>query len=360
MVLAGYYGFENLGDELLLEVSLGWLRGLGAVEPWVLSADPCGTRERHGVRAIQRWNPWAVAAALRGAGALVFGGGGIFQDATSARSLRYYLGLVRLAGLLRVPVILLGQGFGPLSERGRARAGRLLKDVAYCLVRDPQSAALARAWGLREVRQAPDLTLTLEVPAAGEAATRPLWGLALRPPEAAAEQALETLSRAVRQVSRATGWTPVGFPCQRQDRDFLRALQERVPELLVLPPLQGPSPRCLALVRDCRLLWGGRLHALVLAALAGVPCIGLGTDPKLSGLLAQLNAGLSERLSCWSLEAADPEALVTATLALERARPSLQAELRRVAAALGRRAQAALTEAGRRLQALLGLHPTAS
>src|SRR5687768_1642580 len=84
IVLAGYYGFENVGDELLLHAVLEGIRQrLPEARPIVLSNVPKSTSAAHNVRAISRWNVGSIVGSVYGADRLLFGGGGIFQDRTS-------------------------------------------------------------------------------------------------------------------------------------------------------------------------------------------------------------------------------------------------------------------------------------
>src|SRR5438105_835314 len=111
ILIAGYYGFGNVGDELILS---SILMEIGKRYPssriTVLSADPERTHRFHGVSSVRRWSPLAVVRAIWKADVLVVGGGGLLQDQTSSRSLAYYLGLVALARLLVCPVVFYALG----------------------------------------------------------------------------------------------------------------------------------------------------------------------------------------------------------------------------------------------------------
>ncbi len=58
----------------------------------------------------------------------------------------------------------------------------------------------------------------------------------------------------------------------------------------------------LALIAGCDLLIGMRLHALVFAALAGVPLVAISYDPKVEGVMEQL--GLAPATSLTRLDRA--------------------------------------------------------
>jgi polysaccharide pyruvyl transferase WcaK-like protein len=117
VVVAGYYGFGNLGDELILSALAKELR---TVYPdpkiVVLSHDPAHTQAFHSLPAVSRWNPFAVFWQFLRADLFVLGGGGLIQDKTSHRSLLYYLSLVALARLLLRRVFLYRIGVESLNR----------------------------------------------------------------------------------------------------------------------------------------------------------------------------------------------------------------------------------------------------
>ena len=116
IVISGYYGCGNIGDEAVLRGILAGLDELGVeAEITVLSSDPVRTESEHpGTRSIHRFNPLAVVRSIRSADLVVSGGGSLLQDITSARSARYYLGILRLAQILGRRTMLCAQGIGPL------------------------------------------------------------------------------------------------------------------------------------------------------------------------------------------------------------------------------------------------------
>ena len=153
--LIGYYGFGNLGDELLLEACLNLLAdcGIGRGRIVVLSNAPDDTSREFGVDAVDRWRLREVAGALRESERLIFGGGGIFQDRTSVKSCAWYWGRVYAVG----------QSVGPLkSGMSRLFAGDALRNCGLVHVRDGKSLALAESLGCKNVRPGADLVMTLK------------------------------------------------------------------------------------------------------------------------------------------------------------------------------------------------------
>lgn len=141
LVVAGYYGCGNLGDDALL---LGLLNGLdGRHEITALSGNPDRTAADFGVAAVARKDIRAATRAIRDADALVFGGGGLLQDTTSLLSLKYYTHLITVAARARKKVALLGQGIGPIrSVLGKRAAGKAFSQCGLITTRDEGSMRL--------------------------------------------------------------------------------------------------------------------------------------------------------------------------------------------------------------------------
>lgn len=285
LVISGYYGYGNAGDEAVLSGMLHSLRQeRDDLEITVLSGNPDHTERTHGVEAVPRSQPLAVARTIRAADGLISGGGSLLQDRTSFRPVAYYAGVMQLAHWLRRPYVVYAQGLGPIRRRMNRRLAALaLRRAAYVSLRDEASLALARELGVR-----------------GQIDLVPDPALALRPPTT---QAGNHLLVAVRAWQTAT-------PYLANLRDALRQLSDELP--IVALPMQGSmdlaasrevvagipgaevlSPDAtlaeqLATIGSARVVLGMRLHALILAAAAGVPAVAVSYDPKVDAFAAQV------------------------------------------------------------------------
>ena len=88
MLLAGYYGFGNLGDEAILEMTLKQILAITKRENiTVLSGNKAATQKKYDVNTIDRYSLWSIVKELRSSHVLIFGGGSLLQDVTSIRSI---------------------------------------------------------------------------------------------------------------------------------------------------------------------------------------------------------------------------------------------------------------------------------
>jgi len=282
VLVSGYLGQGNLGDEAIFA---GLARGLAARGHAVqaLSGAPAETRASHGVPAWHRLRdlPWALSRA----DAVVSGGGGLLQDATSHRSLLYYLGVIRAARATGARVVVVGQSIGPLSDRGRRAVAGALAGLPVA-VRDAPSQALLAEMGIEAPRFA-DLALALPL-----RSVRRIGGVLLVPRAdvAGARRGLVAVARDAVAAGRPVGVVPLQRGADEEEAD---AIVAEVPG--AERRHADTAGRALARCAEADLVVSVRLHGLILAARAGVAHVGVAYDPKVDGFLAR-SGGASARV----------------------------------------------------------------
>lgn len=300
LLLAGYFGCGNLGDDAVL---LGFTAA--AAERGhtfqVLAGAPEQLMRRYGLAGVPRKNMGAVADAIESADALVFPGGSVFQDVSSAASCAYYSKLVSMASKRGKKVVMLGQGVGPVKtffgKRWTASSFAAASGVA---VRDPESERTLRSLGYSGgVTVAADMAWLLPPQGkSGESfgvASSKTVGIAPRPwgkGPAVAELFAET-ARALTQ----RGFMPVFIEMDSEhDGPLLSEIGKRLggkaPEIKNLD-----SPRTVQ-QRIARMdaVIAMRLHAAILAAGEGVPPYLVSYDPKVSALAPALGLASPPRV----------------------------------------------------------------
>ena len=66
ILISGYYGFDNIGDESILRTLVSSLREhIPDCSLTVLSHNPASTREKYGVEAVERMSPMAILRAVK-------------------------------------------------------------------------------------------------------------------------------------------------------------------------------------------------------------------------------------------------------------------------------------------------------
>ncbi len=377
VVLAGYYGFGNTGDEAILASILKGLRRRAPGTVFVVvSGDPEATKSRHGVDAVGWRDLPALSSCVARSDVVLVGGGGLFQDywGLDTKSLltprhgeiAFYAGPVVLAALARKPALLYGLGFGPLSSPEARRYARAVADAAvHVSVRDDASRELLRAAGVPEARitVTTDPAFALEPAAdapspadlcraAGVEPRGPILGVALRPWSLGVEQAAweSEVAAALQGFLDETGGTVLFVPFEKSPwtgkDDFEQAarIAAALPARDRAAVLGEPRPprEVAAILSGCDLALGMRLHSLVFAAMGGVPVVGLSYDPKVTALLSRLG-----RLDAIPLSKATSRAVLEALTRALAERMRISAELRQAAAKLKALAEEDLDRAAR-------------
>ena len=209
------------------------------------------------------------------------------QDSTSLRSLIYYLVVITAARFRGRPVLLWGQGLGPLQRPiSRALVRALLPLCSSASWRDAASLARARRWAPRlPMEVAPDPVWQIPArPWRGGEAIVLCWRPTPLLDSAGWSRLLLALAAVAERLDAPVRW--LAFH-QHQDAPLLPSLQEQrlVPDSLarrsstVVPTTLDSV---FEQVRTARLVIPMRLHALVLARLAGCPMAALSYDPKVS------------------------------------------------------------------------------
>ncbi len=297
VLLLGYYGYANFGDEWsLAEVAAAIKQADPGSELRVISGQPDQTKDLHGLAAVGR-SPHHIYQALTWTDVLVCGGGSLLQDVTSGRSLLFYLGLLSMAQRLGKPVVLWGQGIGPITRPMlRDLAGKVLNRAALITVRDQGSLEFLRQIGVLR----PPLVL---------AADPVFTGLQWRPqqitsmptvltvvlrdwPGLKPMEWLPSLARGIATVAQGLGCPVQLYGVQvQQDRPILQAMQAICRDLGLTVEIQAGWQ---SLADVARVLAGSglvvtqRYHVLALAAQLGLAAVGLGYDPKLEALGTRL------------------------------------------------------------------------
>ena len=293
VAVAGYYGFGNLGDELLAEAAIAALLrcGVDRDEIVLMSAAPEKSRQKFGLACVNRWKVFQVCRTLRQSETLLLGGGGLFQDVSSLRSCFYYWWLVRAARFFGTIPWALGQSVGPLSTRiGLGLVRDALSRCRIVQVRDKASEALCASLGLT-IETGEDLALSL-----GDSFTpaddcdKPTATLLvnLRPDRhGVAERFADTVSAYADSFDGELVGVALSDEDERLMSKFVREGRltvSRIERLVSIPDAARVFRGACAA--------GMRLHFVILAALARIPLVAVPYDPKVESFAVKHNIPL--------------------------------------------------------------------
>ncbi len=193
---SGYYGFDNFGDDAVLYVLVKLFSKKYNLT--VLSANPEKTAKLYNVKSVYSFSPFKVLPEIIKTDVLISGGGSLLQDATSIKSLIYYLGLIFIAVFFKKDVIIFAQGMGPFNSALARTLTRLaLKKCKLITVRDTDSRRLLANWGIAS-KLVCDPVFTFDIPVAEK--EKNTLGIQLRAFQGVNDTFLKKLADAVNEV----------------------------------------------------------------------------------------------------------------------------------------------------------------
>lgn len=290
VLLAGYFGSGNLGDDAIL------LAFMKATEHLQLQTQViCGNAEKlsrnYGLTGVPKLDTSRLDTAIKECDALVFPGGSIFQDVTSVRSVAYYANLIKTAKKYNKKVIMLGQGVGPLNRwLGKRTAVGAFNLVDTLCVRDPDSIRTLKELGVNLTpRLTADMAFLLPKPMIAEdsasfgVAGMKTVGISARPWGKDKNRTVVGVFGEVVKKLHTAGYVPtmVSFD-ENEDTKIVQAIAKehggKIPELTgINHPIQ--LQQRLARMEG---MISMRLHGGILASTVDLPCYMVSYDPKVT------------------------------------------------------------------------------
>ena len=329
IIILGWYGSANVGDEAVLEATVEALRSRGFHDLHVLSTNPQQTSRSLGVASSSRSPSIATYKALLGARALVLGGGGLIQDGTSVYNMPIYSLYVALARLIGLKVIGWGLGVEPLWTRlGKLLARAVVAGSNHFSVRDRESLRLLRiaCIPLDRVMVTADPAFLIPVESQGgrgeseaphtifclrdlsdnhpginlhyllPVSVRKRLGLGWKPAPQRTEGLIRAIALAVAYCVQELGsrvtllalWPGRDDSILKRVRDTAVALSADPAMVSIQADTSRPG-KAAQFVASADMLVSMRLHALIFAARGGVPMLALAYARKMRGLMHALN-----------------------------------------------------------------------
>ncbi|WP_242705602.1 polysaccharide pyruvyl transferase CsaB [Pontibacillus sp. ALD_SL1] len=304
IVISGFYGLGNTGDEAILDAMIDNLRSsLDDPDLTVFSLSPDETATKHSVTSIYRgWRHdfKKKVRALREADLLLSGGGGLLQDTYPTRiifgPLPYYLLIVLLAKLCGTKVMFFSQGVGPVTSTYGKLLMKLFGNLPdFITVRDDYSKNYLQELGVTR----PETVVTSDIVFAYRGQedrscieslpieeNQSIVGISVRPwfGETSYQKEMAVL---VDRLIKERGVTPVFIPMEGEHDAAvsrqIQALMEHGEQTFVLGSDFTPN-QYLQFMKECSAVIGMRLHSLIFATLASVPYAGISYDKKVESL----------------------------------------------------------------------------
>ncbi len=247
-VLCGYYGFGNIGDDLLQKALVMRLKNEGYEKIKILS--------------LSRFSLSALYALTQGYD-FFLGGGNLLQNETSNRSLFFYTSCMRLSYRCGGHLFMLSGGLGHFHGNGRKKAQKALALCERTEYRTENDCRLALDMGIRSAVLCSDAVLTLPFPWANGNGKNII--LTFRNPRTPEERIAVTAY--IWKLSKVYGKENLYlFAMHPKDEHFAKTLMKKTG----IPMKTGDAKDFIAALCDAHAVYGNRLHAGICALRVGV------------------------------------------------------------------------------------------
>ncbi len=284
VIISGYYGFSNPGDDTLLEIILTTFEKDKSLKPVVLyNTKNSFLRDR--VLYIPRNNPFYIIFWMKRADILVSGGGGLFQDSTSLFSFLYYFSIVALARLFRKKIIIYGQSFGPLKRKFSLFLLHYVLHVSdYVFVRDSYSFHLSFSLGGGgKTYLMPDLGYALDVSSPRKKGS--LKFVVFPRDRGDIRGFISILEEALKVLNVELSIFPMHYEV---DGDIAKEIFYGLKYIKSVKLAKGERNEVLEEIATSLGVISYRFHGLLFAHLLGIPFIGISDDPKIVSYLKDI------------------------------------------------------------------------
>jgi polysaccharide pyruvyl transferase CsaB len=249
---------------------------------------------------------------LRNVNLFISGGGGLLQDSTGKGwSILYYLGLILVAKIVKVPVMIYAQGIGPINKKiNKLLIKWILNKVDLITVRDNHSKKLLNNLGVSVpsiyvnsdsafLLKKKDIDHIINIyPYIRElikSDNRPLIGISVREDKSDGSDLIRIFAQAadylIENYQAKIIFLPFKFDEDVHISEEILSLMKNQAD--VLKKKLEPE-ELLSVLSRLSLVVGVRLHSIIFSSMANIPFIAFNYDPKVKYFVEDL--GLSELL----------------------------------------------------------------
>ena len=311
VVLSGYYGFSNSGDDAILEAIITQLRdACPNISITVLSNTPKETAAMYGVNSVDRFDFFALKKLFARTKLLISGGGSLIQDVTSTKSVLYYLTVIKMAKHFGAKVMLYANGIGPVNKaKNRRTVAKTLKKVDCITLREESSlaelrtimggdgSAIVTADPVFAMEPCRDDMVDNTISMAGVSMDEKFFVLSVREWKTMDPDAVDKICQFSKEVYNRYGIKALVIPMQKtRDKEISTRIYDGLNSSEAVY-VEGLPPRIMmSIIKRAQFVVGMRLHTLIYATKAGVPSIALDYDPKVDAVMKYVGIDFTQKV----------------------------------------------------------------
>ncbi len=307
IVISGYYGFNNIGDDSILSVITSNIKdSINDVEITVLSKLSKKSElvyDTNNVKLVDRKNILKIISEIKKCDLLISGGGGLLQDVTSSKSILYYLAIMLLGKVFKKKVMVYSQGIGPIHKPlNKTLTKYVLNKVDFITLRDEKSKKF-----LKEIKVTNENIVVTADPVIGlkkvgldlgheilkksglKDSKKPIVGFSIRGRDKS-EKLIHTIANVCDEIIDKLGVDVVFIPFHHgEDKKIIDDIKSKMNRVAICLKEKHNIDSMLSIIGNLDLLVGLRLHSLVFGAIMNTPMIAISYDPKINNFMENLD-----------------------------------------------------------------------
>lgn len=288
VMVLGYYGFGNWGDEATLSAIIGMIHKVSSeTKISVLSYNGNETYKSYGVNGISRNSYLKIIAAIKRCDIVICGGGTILQDVTSSRSLYYYLLVIWLAKKYKKKIAFFSNGFGPIIKN-KTVTSKVCNKANDIIVRDEKSKNMMLEMGInKKIYVSTDIVFNFEK--TPNIKKQKKIAVSLRPWKYS-KHFIEQIAAAINKLIDKGYYIDFISLHKNTDEKILKQVIDKINKKNKICLYKSNSYRqVMDRIGQSRIMIGMRLHANIFALINDMPIITINYDPKIEALATDFN-----------------------------------------------------------------------
>jgi polysaccharide pyruvyl transferase CsaB len=298
VIISGYYGFGNIGDESILYSIISSIKNTDKnVKITVLTSSYRDTSLRYDVDVVSRNNIKGIIRAIKKCDIFISGGGTLFQDVTSRRSFIFYMAQIIMALKFKKEVFIYAQGVGPLNNKlNKLLFKHFINKVKYITIRDEDSYNELK--NLKVIK--PNIKITADP-------VFYLQDIFLKCNKAMKSNNF-TVGICIREwIKTPNLYKDLAVLCdmlinklnievkfipfdQKNDYLFSKKVIDCMENKCEIITTEGISfEKMVSIIKSMDFILGMRLHALIFASICNIPFSGITYDPKIDAFLKRID-----------------------------------------------------------------------